>query len=157
MKQLVFVICLSFVMISCHHDLRYVQYEIINHSNYEVVIQVYRSGFSNSTAIIRLPNKGNIWRSEIGIKSDGADYFPTEAVGRIPPSLGIRDSAHIVFDNQKVIIHNVYTRQRKEKNIFRPDSYELERLKKKKHLSITYRYYITEEDYENAKEINDNK
>ena len=174
MKQLVFVICFSFVMLSCH-DRNDVQYEIFNNSDHNVSLFFYRAesvliaGRTKYIDTVYLPNKGDIilrnkgdiWRSGVYIEFR-EDYNPREVFDREIPSLwNIPDSVRIVFDRQREIIHSFdyyyYGKNIFERNIFYRDSYESETLKKKKYLYTIFRYSITEEDYENAKEINDNK
>lgn len=129
-------------LISCDLGKKtYSSYELVNDTNYQIVINSYDRLNKSLENTIQLLNNGDKWESERFQTSEPGGQF-------LEPNHFLKgDSIRVIFNNKKVLIHiDEYSSD----NIFYVENYEI--IMNDENHSLR-RYSFSEEDYKNAGDL----
>ncbi len=129
-------------LISCDKGKKiYSNYELVNNTNHEVILNSYDTQNKSLKKTTHLLNKGDNWKSE--------RFQTSEPGGQLlePNHFFEGDSIRVIFNSNKVLIHiGKYT----SNNILYEENYELVVIDE--HHTVR-KYSFSEDDYENADEL----
>ena len=136
--KIVFRLSVLLLLISCDHgDKSYGKYNLINNSNYSIVIKSFNLSDKGLQKTIML-NKNETWESE--------KFEVSEPAGRLlsPEYFLEGDSIRIEFDDEKVL---TYLGSYDSRNVLYEQNYLTEKIDDK---MTVIKFIFVDDDYENA-------